>query len=101
MVIVVLTLLPPESVAVTVYDDDEAPVGVPEMMPVVVLKDSPAGKVGLMLKELADPTGEMVGVALVMAVPETPVIVLVEYDTFDTVHGKGWDVRLTETRHLF
>ena len=77
--------MPPESVAVTVYDDEEAPLGVPEMAPVVVLKDRPAGKAGLMLKELADPTGEMVGVALVMAVPATPVIVLVEYVTLATV----------------
>ena len=55
------------------------------MAPVEVLKDKPAGTVGLMLKELAEPVGETVGVAVVMEVPETPVIVLGEYETLDIV----------------
>ena len=79
MVIVAVAVLPPESVAVTVYVDEEAPpLGVPEMAPVVVLKDRPLGTVGLMLKELAEPTGETVGVAVVMEVPDTTEIVFGE-----------------------
>ena len=60
--------LPPELVAVMVYVVDVlSSVGVPEMVPSVVLKASPAGRVGEMDHEVMTPL--IVGVTGVMAVP--------------------------------
>ena len=58
-------------VAVTVWFVAEAEtVGVPEIWPVLLLKDTPAGNAGLTVHDVAgDP--ELVGSRLVMAVPTT------------------------------
>ena len=65
----VAVALPPVLVAVTVYEvEDEVAVGVPEIAPVDVEKERPAGSVGEIDQEVTVPPLE-VGVAVVMAVP--------------------------------
>ena len=61
--------LSPVLVAVTVYEvEDEVDVGVPEIAPVDVEKERPAGSVGEIDQEVTVPPLE-VGVAVVMVVP--------------------------------
>ena len=63
----VVESLPPVLVAVTVYvADDVTAVGVPEIVPVDVSKDRPAGSVGEMDQEMTVPPKEE-GVADVIA----------------------------------
>ena len=65
----VAVALPPVLVAVTVYEvEDEVDVGVPEIAPVDVEKERPAGSVGEIDQEVTVPPLE-VGVAVVMVVP--------------------------------
>jgi len=65
----VAVALPPVLVAVTVYEvEDEVDVGVPEIAPVEVEKERPAGSVGEIDQEATVPPLE-VGVAVVMVVP--------------------------------
>lgn len=65
----VAVALPPVLVAVTVYEvEDEVAVGVPEIAPVDIEKERPAGSVGEIDQEVTVPPLE-VGVAVVMAVP--------------------------------
>ena len=65
----VAVALPPVLVAVTVYEvEDEVDVGVPEIAPVDVEKERPAGSVGEIDQEVTVPSLE-VGVAVVMVVP--------------------------------
>ena len=65
--VMVVVALPPVLLAVTVYVVDELrTLGVPEIAPVAVSKDSPAGSVGVMDQATTAPPLE-VGVAVVMA----------------------------------
>lgn len=65
--LIVVESLPPVLVAVTVYvADDVTAVGVPEIVPVDVSKDRPAGSVGEMDQEMTVPPKEE-GVADVIA----------------------------------
>ena len=69
MIEIVAVALPPVLVAVTVYEVEvEVTVGVPEMAPVVVENDRPAGNEGEIDHEVTAPPLE-VGVTVVIAVP--------------------------------
>ena len=69
VMVTVAVSLPPVLVAVTVYVVDVlSSVGVPEMVPSVVLKVRPAGRVAEMVHDVMSPPFT-VGVTEVMAVP--------------------------------
>jgi hypothetical protein len=68
-------VLPPEFVAVTVYEASAtAAVGVPEIVPVPVFKLNPAGSAGLTPYEFTVPV--TMGVSDVIALPIVAVIVV-------------------------
>ena len=68
-IVIVVVALPPVLLAVTVYDvEDETAVGVPEISPVEVEKERPAGRVGEIDQEVTSPPLAL-GVAVVIAVP--------------------------------
>ena len=68
-IVIVVVALPPVLLAVTVYDvEDETAVGVPEISPVEVEKERPAGTDGEIDQEVTGPP-LVVGVTVVMAVP--------------------------------
>ena len=74
--VTVVVALPPVLLAVTVYVVDElTAVGVPEIAPVAVSKDRPAGSVGVIDQEMTVPPLD-VGVAVVMAASFVNVSVL-------------------------
>ena len=67
--------LPPALLAVIVYvAADEVAVGVPEITPVLVLNDKPAGNAGLIDQLVAAPP-VLVGVHALIVVPTTYVLV--------------------------
>ena len=69
VIVTVAVSLPPELVAVTVYVVEVlSSVGVPEMVPSVVLNVKPAGSVAEMVHDVMSPPFT-VGVTEVMAVP--------------------------------
>ena len=69
VMVTVAVELPPVLLAVTVYCvEDEMAVGVPEIAPLVVEKERPAGSVGEIDHEVTVPPRAL-GVAVVMAVP--------------------------------
>ena len=75
-IVTVVVALPPVLLAVTVYVVDElTAVGVPEIAPVAVSKDRPAGSVGVIDQEMTVPPLD-VGVAVVMAASFVNVSVL-------------------------
>ena len=68
IMVMVVVALPPVLVAVTVYvAEDDTAVGVPEIAPVDVEKDKPAGSVGVIDHDVTVPPLE-VGVSVVIAV---------------------------------
>ena len=66
-IVIIVVALPPVLLAVTVYDvEDDTAVGVPEISPVEVEKDRPAGTDGEIDQDVTAPPLEA-GVAVVMA----------------------------------
>ena len=66
-IVIVVVALPPVLLAVTVYDvEEEIAVGVPEISPVEVEKERPAGTAGEIDQDVTAPPLE-VGVAVVIA----------------------------------
>jgi hypothetical protein len=73
--VMVVLALPAAFVAVTVYVvADDVAVGVPVMVPVLVLNDKPAGN-DVLIDQLVAAPPELVGVQAVIAVPTTAVLV--------------------------
>jgi len=67
-IVIVVVALPPVLLAVTVYDvEEDTAVGVPEISPVEVEKERPAGTAGEIDQDVTAPPLE-VGVAVVIAV---------------------------------